>query len=351
MSRILIDGNYIGEDYPPYIIAELSANHNGSINTALKTILEAKKCGANAIKLQTYTADTMTINSDKEDFKIKGGLWDGYNLYQLYKEAHTPFEWHKELFDYAKEIDITCFSSPFDESAVDLLEDLNAPAYKTASFEATDLPLIKYVASTKKPMIMSTGMANLTEIEEMVDTARSHGCKDLILLHCISSYPAPTEQSNLLTIPDMKSKFNVQIGLSDHTTSNTAAIAATALGATIFEKHFILDRSSIGPDSSFSIEPEELTSLCADTSDAWKSLGLAGYDTKPAEEANLKFRRSIYFIQDMQEGDIVTNDSIRRIRPGYGLEPKYFDEIIGKTVNCSISLGTPAKWTHFNDRK
>ena len=351
MSSVVIDGKNIGEDYPPYIIAELSANHNGSIETAIQTISEAKKCGAHAIKLQTYTPDTMTINSDKEDFKINGGLWDGYNLYELYKEAHTPFEWHKELFNHARKVGISCFSSPFDETAVDLLEDLNAPAYKIASFEATDLPLIKYIASTKKPMIMSTGMANLHEIEEMVDAAKSNGCKDLILLHCISSYPAPTEQSNLLTIPDMKSKFDVQIGLSDHTTSNTAAVVATALGATIFEKHFILDRSSVGPDSSFSIEPDELQSLCAETFNAWKSLGLAGYDTKPAEEANLKFRRSIYFTKDIRKGDVVTKEYIRRIRPGFGLEPKYYDDLLGEKVNCDVSAGTPAKWSHFEEKK
>ena len=239
MSEIVIDGRKIGAGYPPYVIAELSANHNGKLQKALDTITKAKSCGADAVKLQTYTADTMTIDSDYKDFYIQGGLWDGYKLYDLYKEAETPFEWHKAMFDHARKIDITCFSTPFDETAVDLLEDLNVPAYKVASFEATDLPLIKYIASTKKPLIMSTGMANFEEIEEMVETARGAGCKDLILLHCISSYPAPVDQSNLLTIPDMRKKLGVQIGLSDHSITNTASVVASALGATLIEKHVI----------------------------------------------------------------------------------------------------------------
>jgi len=299
MSEIAINGRKIGVNHPPYIIAELSANHNGKLQKALDTITKAKACGADAIKLQTYTADTMTIDSDHEDFCIHGGLWDGYKLYDLYKEAQTPFEWHKAMFDHARKIGITCFSTPFDETAVDLLEDLNVPAYKVASFEATDLPLIKYIASTKKPLIVSTGMANFEEIEEVVDTARGAGCNDLILLHCISSYPAPVDQSNLLTIPDMRKKLNVQIGLSDHSLTNTASVVASALGATLIEKHFILDRNEKGPDSEFSINPVELASLCKETKDAWLSLGQAGYERKPAEEANIKFRRSIYFVKDI----------------------------------------------------
>jgi len=349
MTYISIEERRIGDAYPPYIIAELSANHNGSLQTALDTITQAKACGADAIKLQTYTADTMTIDCDAEDFCIKGGLWDGYKLYDLYKKAQTPYEWHQVMFDHARKTGITCFSTPFDESAVDLLEDMNVPAYKVASFEATDLPLIKYIASTKKPMIMSTGMANLQEIEEMVATARESGCNDLIVLHCISSYPAPIEQSNLLTIPDLRARLGVQVGLSDHTISNTAGIVATSLGANVIEKHFILDRDNKGPDSAFSIEPEELVRLCQDTKDAWLSLGKAGYERKPAEEANVKFRRSVYFVKDMVAGEVITKEHIRRIRPGYGLHPKYELDLIGKKVNTNINFGTAASWDLINE--
>jgi pseudaminic acid synthase len=344
MSEIIINGRKIGAGYPPYVIAELSANHNGKLQKALDTITKAKSCGADAVKLQTYKADTMTIDSDHEDFYIQGGLWDGYKLYDLYKEAETPFEWHKAMFDHARKVDITCFSTPFDETAVDLLEDLNVPAYKVASFEATDLPLIKYIASTKKPMIMSTGMANFEEIEEMVETARDAGCKDLILLHCISSYPAPVDQSNLLTIPDMRKKLGIQIGLSDHTVTNTASVVASSLGATLIEKHFILDRNEKGPDSEFSINPVELTSLCKETKDVWLSLGCAGYERKPAEEANIKFRRSVYFVKDMKAGEIITKEHVRRIRPGFGLPPKFEKEIIGKLVKKDIKSGTATSW-------
>lgn len=253
------------------------------------------------------------------------------------------------MFDHARKIDITCFSTPFDETAVDLLEDLNVPAYKVASFEATDLPLIKYIASTKKPLIMSTGMANFEEIEEMVETARDAGCKDLILLHCISSYPAPVEQSNLLTIPDMRKKLGVQIGLSDHTVTNTASVVACAHGATLIEKHFILDRSEKGPDSEFSINPIELTSLCKETKDAWLSLGNAGYDRKPAEEANIKFRRSVYFVKDINAGDVITQKHIKRIRPGYGLAPKFEKQLLGKTVKVDIKRETATNWELINE--
>ena len=344
MSEIIINGRKIGASHPPYVIAELSANHNGKLQKALDTITKAKSCGADAVKLQTYTADTMTIDSDHKDFYIQGGLWDGYKLYDLYKEAETPFEWHKAMFDHARKIDITCFSTPFDETAVDLLEDLNVPAYKVASFEATDLPLIKYIASTKKPLIMSTGMANFEEIEEMVETARGAGCKDLILLHCISSYPAPVDQSNLLTIPDMRKKLGVQIGLSDHSITNTASVVASALGATLIEKHFILDRNEKGPDSEFSINPVELTSLCKETKDAWLSLGCAGYERKPAEEDNIKFRRSVYFVKDISAGDVISKEHVRRIRPGFGLPPKFEKEIIGKVAKKDIKSGTATSW-------
>lgn len=349
MSYISIAGRKIGLEYPPYVIAELSANHNGSLQKALDTITEAKVCGADAIKLQTYTADTMTIDCDAEEFCIRGGLWDGYKLYDLYKEAQTPYEWHKTMFDHARKIGITCFSTPFDESAVDLLEDLNVPAYKVASFEATDLPLIKYIASTGKPMIMSTGMANFNEIGEMVAVAQESGCSDIVILHCISSYPAPVDQSNLLTIPDMRGRLGVQVGLSDHTISNTAAIVATSLGATIIEKHFIVDRSIKGPDSEFSIEPDELKCLCKVTKDAWQALGCAGYERKPAEEENIKFRRSVYFVKDMVAGDKITKEHIRRIRPGYGLPPKYELQLLGKKVKNDIKAGTATSWNLIDE--
>ena len=344
MKSITIDGRKIGENYAPYIIAELSANHNGVLGKALDTISEAKARGADAVKLQSYSADTMTINCDKEDFLIKGGLWDGYQLYQLYEEAQTPFAWHREIFDHAEKVGITCFSTPFDETAVDLLEGLNAPAYKLASFEATDLPLVKYIASTKKPMIVSTGMASLEEIEELIFTARSAGCQDLVVLRCISSYPAPIDQSNLLTIPDMRKRFGTQVGLSDHTTDNIASIVATTLGATVIEKHFILDRNDKGPDSSFSIMPGELEALCNDTQSAWRSLGQAGYERKKAEEGNAKFRRSVYFVKNLNAGDIISADSVRRIRPGFGLPPKYEEEIIGKRVLKNVTIGTATSW-------
>lgn len=344
MNEIIINGVAVGEGNPPYIVAELSANHNGSIEKAIKTISEAKIRGANAIKLQTYTPDTMTIDCDKEDFLIKDGLWAGYKLYELYKEAQTPFEWHKKMFEHANNIGITCFSTPFDETAVDLLEDLNTPLYKVASFEATDLPLIKYIASTKKPMIMSTGMANLEEINEMVSTARDAGCNDLVLLHCISSYPAPLEQSNLNTITDLKKRFGIQVGLSDHTVDNLASVVATSLGATFIEKHFVLDKKEKGPDTSFSILPNELEQLCLQTKQAWSALGKIGYEKKPCEENNIRFRRSIYFVKALKAGNIITKDAVRRIRPGYGLAPKNIDQIIGKRVTKNVSYGTPTSW-------
>jgi len=349
MKDIIINRRSIGIGHAPYIIAELSANHNGSLQRALDTISEARARGADAIKLQTYTADTMTIDCDSEDFMIRGGLWDGYKLYDLYKEAQTPFEWHKAMFDHASHKGITCFSTPFDETAVDLLEDLNAPAYKIASFEATDLPLIKDVASTKKPMIMSTGMANLEEIEEMVQAARDGGCEEMIVLHCISSYPAPVEQSNLLTIPDMRNRLGVHVGLSDHTVTNTASVVATALGAVVIEKHFIMDRNEKGPDSSFSIEPDELEELVNQTKDASISLGVAGYDKKPAEEANIKFRRSLYFVKNLKAGETIDEKSIRRIRPGFGVSSKFASDLLGKKVKTHVCSGQPVKWDDIDE--
>jgi len=341
---IVINNRKIGLTEEPYIIAELSGNHNGSLQRALDTLSMAKNAGADAVKIQTYTADTITIDSSKEDFMVRGGLWDGYSLYDLYKWAHTPFEWHQKIFEHARSIGITCFSSPFDETAVDLLEDLNAPAYKIASFEAIDLPLIKYVAQTRKPIIISTGMANLEEIEEAVETAKDYGCNELVLLHCISSYPAPAEQSNLKTISDLAKRFGVVSGLSDHTLGTSVAIAGVALGASVIEKHVTLNRNDKGPDSEFSLEPDELKSLCLDSLTAWKALGVVGYDRKPSEEGNMKFRRSIYFVKDIKAGDVITQEHVRRIRPGYGLPPKLEKDIIGMFAKKDIEAGTASSW-------
>lgn len=344
-----IEGREIGPSSPPYIIAELSANHNGSLDRALQTIEVAAKMGVEAVKLQTYTADTLTIDSKKEDFKISGGLWDGYTLYELYQKAHTPFEWHEKIFDHARKVGVTCFSTPFDESAVDLLEDLNVPAYKIASFELVDLPLIQYVARTGKPMIMSTGMANLDEIDEAVETARENGCSKLALLHCISGYPAPADQSNLLTIPDLAKRYNLATGLSDHTLGTTVAITGVALGANIIEKHFTLSREDKGPDSEFSLEPEELKQLVDETEVAWKALGSAGYERKPVEESSIKFRRSIYVTSDVKAGETFTCENIRRIRPGFGLPPKEYTRILGLRAAVDIEKGAALQEMHVED--
>lgn len=343
VPNISIAGHRIAADTPPYIIAELSANHNGKLDTAMRLIKEAKRAGADAVKLQTYTADTITLNSDTEEFQIHGGLWDGKTLYQLYQEAHMPWEWHKPLFEYARQLGITIFSSPFDNTAVDLLEGLNAPAYKIASFEAVDLPLIKYVASTGKPMIISTGIADAEEIQEAIDTAHESGCNDLAILHCVSGYPAPPEDYNLRTIPDMIDRFGLVTGLSDHTLGNTTAIASIVMGASIIEKHFTLDRSSGGPDDSFSLEPEELAALCRDSKTAWSALGKVDYGRKSSEGGNVKLRRSLYFVKDLKAGDIITADAVRSVRPGYGLLPKYLDQIIGIKVIAAVQRGTPVR--------
>lgn len=341
MSEFSIAGRKIGERYVPYIIAELSANHNGSLDTALKIITEAKKAGADAVKLQTYTADTITLNSNAEEFRIKGGLWDGKTLYQLYQEAHMPWDWHLPLFEHARNLGITIFSSPFDNTAVDLLENLNAPAYKIASFEAVDLPLIKYVASTGKPMIISTGMADAEEIQEAIEAAREGGCNELAILHCVSGYPAPAAEYNLRTIIDMKKRFGLVTGLSDHTFDNTTAIASVVLGACIIEKHFTLDRSGGGPDDSFSLEPLELAALCRDSKTAWSALGEVNYGRKSSEQGNAQFRRSLYFVKDMEAGEIISEDAIRSVRPGFGLPPKMMSELVGKKVKVSIKKNSP----------
>lgn len=343
-----IQGREIGTDRPPYIIAELSANHNGSLQRALKTIDAAHQAGADAIKLQTYTADTITIDCDREDFMIKGGLWDGYKLYDLYRWAETPFEWHQALFAHARKLGVTVFSTPFDESAVDLLEKLGAPAYKIASFENTDLPLIRYAAKTGKPMIMSTGMASEEEIAEAVDAARSAGCKELVLLQCISSYPAPMDQVNLRQLTELARRFDVVPGLSDHTLGTTASVAAVALGACVIEKHFTLSRADKGPDSEFSIEPDELKRLCQETHDAWRSLGQVGYDRQPAEAGSKVFRRSIYFVRDLPAGSVIESEDIRRIRPGMGFAPKNYDQLLGKKLKVAVQRGTPTSWDLFD---
>ncbi|NWB91930.1 pseudaminic acid synthase [Pseudomonas agarici] len=340
IPSISIAGRRIAADAPPYIIAELSANHNGKLETALKIIEEAKKAGADAIKLQTYTADTITLDCDSEDFQIHGGLWDGKTLYQLYQEAHMPWDWHATLFEYARKLGITIFSSPFDTTAVDLLESLNAPAYKIASFEAVDLPLIKYVASTGKPMIISTGMADAEEIQEAIDAAHEGGCKELAILHCVSGYPAPAADYNLCTIPDMIKRFGVVTGLSDHTLDNTTAVASVVMGASIIEKHFTLDRSGGGPDDSFSLEPKDLVALCRDSKTAWSALGKIDYGQKSSEQSNAKFRRSLYFVKDLNIGEIITKDSVRSIRPGFGLPPKFLEQIIGCKTSKNIKKNT-----------
>jgi pseudaminic acid synthase len=340
VKTISIAGRNIGPNFPPYVIAELSANHNGRLDTALAIIAEAKKAGADAVKLQTYRPDTITLDSDAPEFRIEGGLWDGRTLYDLYQEAHMPWEWHMPLFDHARALGITIFSSPFDSTAVDLLEDLNAPAYKIASFEAVDLPLIRYVAGTGKPMIISTGMADADEIAEAIAAAREGGCRELAILHCVSGYPAPAEDYNLRTIPDMIARFGLVTGLSDHTLDNTTAIASVALGASLIEKHFTLDRSGGGPDDSFSLEPTEMAALCRDARTAWSALGRIDYGRKSSEEGNVQFRRSLYVVKNLAAGELITPDAVRSVRPGYGLAPKHLENVLGKTATHNIAAGT-----------
>jgi pseudaminic acid synthase len=346
--KLAINGRAIGTEYPPFIIAELSANHNGDLSRALETIDAAVRAGADAIKLQTYTAETMTIDCDRPEFLIKGGLWNGYKLYDLYKWAETPFEWHKAMFEHARKRGITIFSTPFDETAVDLLESLNTPAYKVASFEVTDLPLIRYIAGTGKPMIISTGMANEFEIEDAVTTAREAGCRDIVLLHCVSSYPVPMNQANLRQMAELTKRFCTIPGLSDHTLGTTASVTAVALGACVIEKHFTLSRAAKGPDSAFSIEPAELLRLCQDTRDVWSALGKVGFERQQAEEASTVFRRSIYFVRDVAAGSAVTANDIRRIRPGLGLPPKHFDALIGKRLKIDVQRGLATSWEQFD---
>ena len=340
-EELKIAGRKIGEQYSPYIIAEMSANHNGDMDAALKIIEEAKRAGADAVKIQTYTADSITLKSNLPDFQISDGLWGGRTLYELYEWAHTPWAWHKPLFEHARKHDITIFSSPFDNTAVDLLEDLNAPAYKIASFEAVDLPLIKYVANTGKPMIISTGMADAEEIGEAIEAAREGGCKELAILHCVSGYPASPEDYNLRTIKDMRERFGLVTGLSDHTLDNTTAIASVVMGSSIIEKHFTLDRNGGGPDDSFSMEPSDLTALCRDAKTAWSALGKVDYGMKSSEQANIKFRRSLYFVKALKAGDVITANAVRSVRPGYGIASKFVEHIVGKKVVRNIPKNSP----------
>jgi N-acetylneuraminate synthase len=343
-----ISGRKIGLNFPPYIVAEVSANHGGCLEKALETIKAASVNGASAVKIQTYTAETMTIDSDREDFLIQGGLWDGYKLFNLYKEAETPYEWHPELFSYAQRIGVTLFSTPFDETAVELLESLKAPAYKVASFELVDLPLIECIARTKKPMLISTGMASEHEIAEALETARINGCRDILLFHCISSYPAPLDQANLRMIQTLRQKFKVEVGLSDHTIGPIASIASVALGAVAIEKHFTLSRNAKGPDNAFSIEPHELKQLASDSHNTWKSIGHGGFKRPNIEAANRQFRRSLYFIRDLKAGDVVTQSDIARIRPGYGAPPSQMNYIVGKRLSEDVFRGTPVDLSLFS---
>ena len=342
-----IQGRRIGRDYPPFIIAELSANHNGSLERALASITEAHRCGVDAIKLQTYTADSLTIDCDSPDFKIKGGLWNGYTLYELYKQASTPYAWHKHLFEHARNLGLIIFSTPFDETAVDFLESLDASAYKIASFEVVDLSLISYVARLGKPMIISTGMASEDEIEDAVSTARNSGCPEIALLHCISSYPAPIEQSRLRQIPELSKRFGVEAGLSDHTLGTTASVAAVALGASVIEKHFTISRQDKGPDSEFSLEPTEFSKLVTESLDAWRALGVSGYARQQSEDSSRVFRRSLYFVRDLPAGHVIGPDDIKCIRPGYGLPPKCLSRLMGRKLVQPVQRGTATAVEYF----
>ena len=345
-QSVKLSNRSVGTDYPPFIVAEMSGNHNQTLDRAIEIVDAVAKTGAHAIKLQTYTADTMTLNLNEGEFRIDDpeSLWYGESLYQLYDKAHTPWEWHKPIYDRCKENNLICFSTPFDETAIDFLESLNNPIYKVASFENTDLPLVRKIASTGKPIIISTGMATLSELDETVRTARESGCKHIVLLKCTSNYPASTENSNVATISHLKDLFKCQIGLSDHTLGIGAALASISFGATFIEKHVTLSRVEGGVDSSFSLEPSELEMLVVESKRAWQAIGKIQYGPDKSENASLQFRRSIYVAQNIKAGEIFTEENIRTIRPGFGLPPKYYPTLLGKKVNKDVKMGTPLSW-------
>lgn len=342
--EIEIAGRRIGPAHEPFVICELSGNHNGSLDRALTMIDAAAATGCDAIKIQTYTADTITMDVDRPEFRIHGGLWDGRSLYELYQEAQTPFEWHAALFERARKLGVILFSSPFDETAVDLLAGLDAPAFKIASFEAVDLPLIRYTAAKGKPLIISTGMANLAEMEVAKAAALEAGAPGVVMLHCVSSYPAVLEDANVRTVPDMATRLECPVGLSDHTMGSAASVAAIALGACVIEKHFTLARSDGGPDAAFSLEPAEFAALTRDCKDAWKALGRAHYDVLGSERANLQFRRSLYVAADVKAGEPITRANVRSIRPGNGLAPALMDEVLGRRAARDLARGEPLAW-------
>lgn len=346
MSTIRIGNRLIGPDHPPFVVAEMSGNHNQSLERALEIVEAAAKAGAHGLKLQTYTPDTMTLDLDEGDFHISdpNSLWAGTSLYKLYGEAHTPWEWHEPIFKRCRELGLEVFSTPFDETAVDFLEALNVPCYKIASFENTDLPLIRKVVATGKPVIISTGMASIAELDETVRAARLAGCKELILLKCTSTYPATPENTNVRTVPHLRDLFNVQVGLSDHTMGVGASVAAVALGAVMIEKHFTLARADGGVDSTFSLEPEEMRQLVIETERAWQSLGRISYGASEAEKKSMVFRRSLYVVKDMQAGEAFSAENVRAIRPGFGLPPKYLETVMGKHARTALKRGTALSW-------
>lgn len=346
MNGMSLGGFRVGTEHPPFIVAEMSGNHNQSLDRAFEIAHAAKEAGAHALKIQTYTPDTMTLNLGEGAFRIEDGksLWSGESLYDLYRKSHTPWEWHAPLFDYCRKLGLLVFSTPFDASAVDFLEGLGAPCYKIASFENTDLPLIRKAAATGKPMLLSTGMASVAELEESVAAAREAGCRDLVLLKCTSSYPAPASACNLRTLPHLRDLFQTAVGLSDHTLGTGVAVAAVALGACVIEKHFTLDRAEGGVDSAFSLEPAELKALVVETRRAFEALGAVRYGLTPAETASRQFRRSLYVVEDMQAGEVFSAATVRAIRPGFGLPPKHLDGLLGKKARRALKRGTPLSW-------
>jgi pseudaminic acid synthase len=343
---ITIAGRNIGTDCAPFVIAEMSGNHNQSLERALQIVEAAAKAGAHGLKIQTYTPDTMTLDLDEREFHISDSksLWAGTSLYKLYAEAYTPWEWHEPIFQRAHSLGMIAFSTPFDETAVDFLEELRVPCYKIASFENTDLPLIRRVAATGKPLIISTGMASVAELDEAVRTARGAGCDSLVLLKCTSTYPATPENSNITTIPHLREMFGCEVGLSDHTMGVAVAVASIALGASVVEKHFTLNRADGGVDSTFSLEPAEMAQLVIETERAWQALGKVRYGATEAEKQSMQFRRSLYVVQDLKAGDVLTKQNLRAIRPGLGLPPKHLDEVIGMTISRDARRGTPLSW-------